>query len=89
MSRDAAVMRGRERFHSLAEPDRSEALRAAPYTMSGLTLPALGRACQRAVFSADERAEAEGLLEEAADPKRPCGLSRALCWHLHPSPCRK
>ena len=76
-------MRGRERFHSLQGEDLAEALRHAPYTMSGLSVPTPGRACQRIMLSYHERGEAEGLLEEARDPKRPCGFSRALCWHLH------
>lgn len=83
MSRDAAVMRGRERFHSLQGEELAEALRRAPYAMSGLTVPTPGHPCRRVMLSVDERGEAEGLLEEARDPKRPCGMSRALCWHLH------
>lgn len=87
--RDYWIMRGRERYHSLSAEDLAVALAEAPYAVSGLSAPRKGRPCTLLFFAAQTRAEAEGLLLEAEAPKRPCGLSRALCWASHPSPCKR
>lgn len=89
MFRDLAVMKGRELYHSLTSEERAQRLREAPYTMSGLSIPQPGKPCQRITISSEARGIAEGLLNEHEDRKQPCGFSRALCWHLHTSPCTR
>ena len=90
MSRDDGIAAGRERYHQLTDDQRTAALKAAPYTMSGLTVPVDNprrRACKMITVSTFDRGFAEGLLDEGSDPKLACGVSRTLCWQIHDQPC--
>ena len=81
-----AEIRGRGRYHGVREADLEEELRGAMLTESGLARGPTGRYL-RAAVPADAKAHARGFLEEAAAPKRPCGLSGVLCGNRHAPVC--
>lgn len=81
-----AEIRGRERYHGIREADLEDELRGAMLTVSGLVRGSTGRYL-RAAVPADAKAHARGFLDEAAAPKRPCGLSGVLCGNQHAPVC--